>query len=231
MRTSTCTRRTSSARELGRGACDLASTGSSVHRYYDPVTAQFVSVDPALGVTGQPYAYAGGDPVNGVDPTGMFGWSDVGHTLNAMVSQSLPARIAQAVTNATGLTMGGCAGGSYFGGPALNANLCWVATPSGQTGFTFSLGGGGGGPLGVNALLGPVFSNAQNLCDLRGGFGYGEGSVGEYVFGGGTQGSIGNNRNNRAVWTAEGGWAPALRTPVPIPFTGGGGGSFTWVLG
>jgi len=74
MRTSTCTCRTSSARELGRGACDLASTGSSVHRYYDPVTAQFVSVDPALGVTGQPYAYAGGDPVNGVDPSGLCAW-------------------------------------------------------------------------------------------------------------------------------------------------------------
>ena len=72
MRTSTCTRRTSSARELGRGACDHASTGSSVHRYYDPVTAQFTSVDPLVQSTGQPYSYAGGDPVNGVDPTGMI---------------------------------------------------------------------------------------------------------------------------------------------------------------
>ena len=70
MTTSTCTRRTSSARELGRGAYDLASTGSSVHRYHDPVTAQFVSVDPALSVTGQPYLYAGGDPVNRVDSSG-----------------------------------------------------------------------------------------------------------------------------------------------------------------
>ena len=74
MRTSTCTRRTSSARELGRGACDLASTGSSVHRYYDPVTAQFTSVDPLVQSTGQPYSYAGGDPVNGVDPLGLSWW-------------------------------------------------------------------------------------------------------------------------------------------------------------
>ena len=74
MRTSTCTRRTSSARELGRGACDLASTGSSVHRYYDPVTAQFVSVDPLVQSTGQPYTYAGSDPVNGVDPAGLCPW-------------------------------------------------------------------------------------------------------------------------------------------------------------
>ena len=73
MRASTCTRRTLSARVLGRGACDLASTGSSVHRYYDPVTAQFVSVDPALGVTGQPFSYVGSDPVNHSDPTGLKG--------------------------------------------------------------------------------------------------------------------------------------------------------------
>jgi len=55
-----------------------------VHRYYDPVTAQFVSVDPALGVTGQPYAYAGGDPVNGVDPLGLSFWSDVGKVAGAV---------------------------------------------------------------------------------------------------------------------------------------------------
>jgi len=73
MTTLTCTRRTSSARKLRRGACDFASTGSSVHRYYDPVSAQFVSVDPALSVTGQPYSYAGSDPANRVDSLGLSG--------------------------------------------------------------------------------------------------------------------------------------------------------------
>jgi RHS repeat-associated protein len=40
-------------------------------RVYDPVTAQFISVDPAEGETGEPYGYAGDDPVNADDPTGM----------------------------------------------------------------------------------------------------------------------------------------------------------------
>ena len=39
-------------------------------RWYDPTTGQFMSRDPALGATEQPYAYAGNDPVNFTDPTG-----------------------------------------------------------------------------------------------------------------------------------------------------------------
>ncbi len=42
-----------------------------VNRYYDPSTGQFLSVDPLVGVTDQPYQYVGGDPVNGSDPNGM----------------------------------------------------------------------------------------------------------------------------------------------------------------
>ncbi len=42
-------------------------------RYYDPATEQFISRDPLVAVTGQPYAYADDSPVNFVDPTGA-GW-------------------------------------------------------------------------------------------------------------------------------------------------------------
>ena len=48
-----------------------SGTASLVDRYYDPATGQFLSVDPAIGITGQPYAYTGGDPVNETDPTGL----------------------------------------------------------------------------------------------------------------------------------------------------------------
>jgi RHS repeat-associated protein len=52
------------------------STGVSnglIGRYYDPVTAQFVSVDPAVAVTGEPYGFAGDDPANESDPSGLGG--------------------------------------------------------------------------------------------------------------------------------------------------------------
>jgi len=42
-----------------------------VDRYYDPSTDQFLSVDPDLAETGQPYAFTGDDPLNATDPLGL----------------------------------------------------------------------------------------------------------------------------------------------------------------
>jgi RHS repeat-associated protein len=43
-----------------------------LNRYYDPSTGQFLSIDPDLQVTGQPYGFAGDDPVNFGDPNGQM---------------------------------------------------------------------------------------------------------------------------------------------------------------
>ena len=50
-----------------------------INRYYHPSTGQFISVDPLVAQTRQPYAYTGGDPVNGVDPMGLAdcGWNPI----------------------------------------------------------------------------------------------------------------------------------------------------------
>lgn len=42
-----------------------------LHRYYDPNAGQFLSVDPLLDLTGTPYVYTSGDPVNLTDATGL----------------------------------------------------------------------------------------------------------------------------------------------------------------
>lgn len=47
------------------------ATLSLVHRYYDPQTAQFLTADPAVSSTGQPYSYADDNPINESDPTGL----------------------------------------------------------------------------------------------------------------------------------------------------------------
>ena len=43
-----------------------------INRYYDPVTGQFISVDPLVGSTGNPYAYAADEPSQLTDPRGAF---------------------------------------------------------------------------------------------------------------------------------------------------------------
>ena len=44
-------------------------------RTYDPVTAQFLTVDPEVGTTRAPYNYAGDNPVNRGDATGLSSWN------------------------------------------------------------------------------------------------------------------------------------------------------------
>jgi RHS repeat-associated protein len=41
------------------------------NRVYDPTTAQFLSVDPAVALTREPYPYGGDNPVNRRDPDGL----------------------------------------------------------------------------------------------------------------------------------------------------------------
>lgn len=45
------------------------------NRVYDPESAQFLSVDPAVSSTGMPYAYTPGNPLQMVDPLGLYAGS------------------------------------------------------------------------------------------------------------------------------------------------------------
>ena len=44
------------------------------NRYYDPATAQFITIDPAVGSTRDRYGYAHNNPLAYTDPTGLW-WS------------------------------------------------------------------------------------------------------------------------------------------------------------
>jgi len=44
-------------------------------RYYDPATAQFLTRDPLVGFTGNPYGYTDGNPLQFIDPLGLD-WLD-----------------------------------------------------------------------------------------------------------------------------------------------------------
>ena len=55
-------------------------------RYYDPALGRFISEDP-IGLAGgvNQYAYAGNDPVNNTDPTGLECWSILQHIVGDIV--------------------------------------------------------------------------------------------------------------------------------------------------
>src|SRR5205823_8255216 len=44
-------------------------------RYYDPGTAQFITVDPAYTLTASRYGYTNGSPLNATDPTGLYDYT------------------------------------------------------------------------------------------------------------------------------------------------------------
>ena len=52
-----------------------------LNRYYDPQAGQFISVDPDITQTRQPYQYADGNPVSNSDPTGQS-WTGIESWVN-----------------------------------------------------------------------------------------------------------------------------------------------------
>jgi hypothetical protein len=63
-----------------------------INRYYDPTTDQFLSVDPKVSQTDQPYVFAGDSPLNATDPLGdvssTFACSGQGNYRNARARAS-----------------------------------------------------------------------------------------------------------------------------------------------
>lgn len=110
-------------------------------RYYDPATAQFLTVDPLLDATHSRYGYVDGNPLNGTDPTGLCGWFckvAVGVGIGVVVG----ATIACVIAEPCGLIEGGIAVG-VGGGLALGGGI----TLSGGAG-TVIAGGAATGAVG-----------------------------------------------------------------------------------
>ena len=53
---------------------DASGLDYMVNRYYDSTSGEFLSVDPDVSETGQPYSAFNSDPMNVTDPLGLEGW-------------------------------------------------------------------------------------------------------------------------------------------------------------
>jgi RHS repeat-associated protein len=76
-------------------------------RYYDPATAQFLTVDPEVTLTSQAYLYAGSNPLNATDPTGLSWWNPFSwnrHTWDVIAKVAeIVAKVAVVVAAAVAL--------------------------------------------------------------------------------------------------------------------------------
>ena len=94
---------------FGSGYTDPTGLLFLLHRYYDPVSAQLLSVDPALNLSESPYSYASDNPANSSDPSGLL---TLGFCANAEIgvnqaltlgSKGIDKRVAEClVTDSTG---------------------------------------------------------------------------------------------------------------------------------
>ena len=231
------------------GYADPSGLVYLVHRYYDPATAEFISVDPLVGLTGQAYGYVYGDPLNVIDPLGLgcggdplcYGGEAAGAIGSGLgTAGGATASGATTVWNATGGkvvhavatgTYGVCLSGSIGWGPGGTAEGCVVESHFFQHGgVTGTLGGGGQSPT-AGIGIGFLSSNASSPNQLSGPFGYANGSVTLGPDIGPTVGGsafIGNGSCNSTIVGSESSAGVGAKLPIPVG-VGGGGVSYTWV--
>ena len=122
-------------------------------RYYDPLTAQFLTVDPLVALTQQTYAYAGDNPLTFVDPLGLDWWNPttwssdtwaaIGVGLGAVALAATGVGLVVDLSAGATLVAGTIAVGSGLGATALDYQPC-------MNGESFACGGlimGGVGSL------------------------------------------------------------------------------------
>jgi len=91
-------------------------------RYYDPSSAQFLTVDPLVGETGQSYAYVDDAPLNATDYSGLCGVGPV----SLPCPSDVTAFAGQVFASATGLT-------PAYAPPAQDTSRFFACAPSSYT--------------------------------------------------------------------------------------------------
>jgi RHS repeat-associated protein len=118
-------------------------------RHYDPATAQFITVDPALELTRSPYGYLGGNPLSGADPTGLCSfWCVV--AIGAVVGVG----VACVVFEPCGLIVGGAGALAGAGALSLGAGIAIVGGTTVAAGA--AVGGLGGAIYSVASSANPA---------------------------------------------------------------------------
>ncbi len=185
-------------------------------RVYDPGTGQFVGRDPLEELTGMPYGYAGDDPVNRDDPTGLIlgipGTPSTSEVIGAVVEGAESAWHFGTTT-----TIGFCVGGSVVAGVGIHGQACIQGNLHGLGG-TATIGAGLSGGIAAEIYGGATVSNAERICELTGPFTEVTVAGGEGVGVSGS-GAIGTSSTGREIGVGEG--TVGLRFGSPVRVTAG----------
>ena len=156
----------------------FASEGS-INRCYDPSADQFLSVDPDVQTTGQPYVFVNDNPLNAEDPLGLCTFTqclkDIGHDAAKIGRAVGEGTLALATLvdggSGSGMTAGVCVTAALGYGSGLMATAFVGVTGNGTHFESWTVGGGGSSP---NASIGVAleFSNAQTPAELEKEFSY-----------------------------------------------------------
>jgi hypothetical protein len=143
---------------------------SIINRYYDPTTGSFVSVDPNVIETGQPFSYSNDDPVNATDPLGLgWGWNPISD-----ITEVSHDAVTEVTSHWRGLAKIGLAAVVVVGGSA-----CVLATAGICGAAAFPIGGVevSGGAIALGFVAGTAEGAADYALDC------GQHTLGGYLSG------------------------------------------------
>jgi hypothetical protein len=114
-------------------------------RYYDPVTALFLTVDPLVDTTRTPYAYTDDNPLNYTDLTGQSWWGDLATGLG--IAGAVLGAGACIILEPCGAVAAVVGGGVVFDGAAIfGAGVYGAAAGLGLAGGLYAASNSHGSP-------------------------------------------------------------------------------------
>ncbi len=190
---------TGAATPLGYAGQYTDSTGLQYlrARHYDPATGQFLTRDPIVSFTREPYSYGHNNPTNYVDPTGLCGWTDPWNCADD-AWDATGGKAASFVNDHT-RTVGVCVNQSIGFGPYVSLQGCVAVDRHLNVAVSGSGDVGVSSPT-VSASVGPMFSSARHVRDLGGRYSGAGVSVGEGLAAG-LDVTRGSDCSGRAVTT------------------------------
>ena len=197
-------------------------------RYYDPATGQFLSRDPLVSQTGEPYGYVGGNPLNDSDPSGLC-WGPGCWVEDAIDVVEEGVAVVQEIWRDPGAAVSdGAKGAANFGAgftnAALGTDFCgwdgagqsWSRNIGSATFWVESALAAGGGAMAASGKTAGDLAYRSRLLGAD-----------SYLFGNSTLGSTARsgllNPPGRGAWRlgwsvngqAPGGAVPGFRVKVP----------------